>query len=272
VVPPEPLAPSAVLDAEAHVERGMLQVRLGNYSSAMADFNRAGQLDPKRPPWETVVRAYDQVIERNPKDARAYHERAEAHEWLGRWEQAIADHSRALELAPHKLSILVWRGRAYLRKGQQDKAAEDFRRAGALAPEELNRLARKLAASPDPWQRELSLAVEFARQAVRQTPGEARYWNTLGVAQYRVGEWEEAVRALDEAEKLAPGKWVGFNAFVLALCQQRLRDPAKAQGSYDRAVLWCQGNQDNLDSAQQQELKAFRVEAEALLKRPRHGP
>src|SRR5262249_4354891 len=272
VVPPEPLAPSTVLDAEAHVERGLLQVRLGNYGSAMADFNRAGQLNPKRPPWETGARAYDHVIERNPKDARASPQRAEAHERLGHWEQAIADHSRALELAPHKLSILVWRGRAYLRTGQEDKAAEDFRRAGALAPEELNRLARKLAASPDPWQRELSLAVEFATEAVRQAPREARYWSTAGVAPYRVGEWEEAVRALDEAEKLAPGNWVGFNAFVLALCQQRLHDPAKAQGSYDRAVRWCQENQGQLSDDQQQELKAFRAEAEALLKAPPPGP
>ena len=59
----------------------------GSTHSATADFNRASALDPKRPPWEEVVRAYSQVIERNPEDAEAYHLRAHAHERLGQWEQ-----------------------------------------------------------------------------------------------------------------------------------------------------------------------------------------
>jgi tetratricopeptide (TPR) repeat protein len=272
VLLPEPLPASDVLDAEAHVERGLLQMRLRNYGGAMADFHRAARLDPTRPPWETAVHAFGLAIERDPQDASAYHERAEAHERLGHWEQAIADHSRAFELAPDRLSILVWRGRAYLRTGQEDKAAEDFHRAGALGPEELSRLAWKLATAPDPWPRELSLAVELAERAVRREPAEGTYWNTLGVAHYRLGEWAAAIQALEEAEKVAPGQCLGFNAFFLAMCHHQLGDPVKARDCYDRAVRWCQENHGELSSQQHQELKAFRAEAEALLKAPAPGP
>jgi tetratricopeptide (TPR) repeat protein len=98
------------------------------------------------------------------------------------------------------------------------------------------------------------------------------YWTTLGVAHYRLGEWQAALKALEEAEKLAPGRSFGSMAFFLAMCHHQLGDLAKAQQHYDRAVRWCQENQDKLDSARQQQLKAFHIEAEALLKRPRDGP
>src|SRR5262249_49763160 len=157
-------------------------------------------------------------------------------------------------------SMLVWRGRAYLRTGQEDRAAEDFRKAGALNPEEASRLARKLATSPDPWHRELTLAVELAQQAVRQAPAGATYWNTLGVAHYRTSAWKAAVRALEEAEKLAPGKSLGFNALFLAMCRQQLDDPAGGREDYERAVRWWQENEGKLSAQQQREFQAFRAE------------
>src|SRR5262249_49270797 len=115
-------------------------------------------------------------------------------------------------------------------------------------------------------------AVELAKQVVRQAPREAVYWKTLGVAHYRSGEWEAALKALEEAEKVAPGRYFGSHAFFQAMCHHQLAVPAKAKAQYDRAVRWCQEDPDDLASAQQRELEAFRAEAEALLKRPRHGP
>jgi tetratricopeptide (TPR) repeat protein len=238
----------------------------------MADFNLASTLDAKRPPWEEVVHAYAQAIERNPKDAEAYHQRAHAHERLGHWKDALDDHSRAIQLASRNLALHICRGKAYLRLGEKDKAVEDFRKAGTLKPKEANNLAWELVTSPDPLHREPGLAVELAKQAVRQAPGEDIYWNTLGVAHYRVGDWEAAIQALEEAEKLAPGKYFSFNAFFLAMCHHQLGDPAKAKEHYDRAVRWCQENQGKLSTAQQEKSKAFRAEAEALLKAPPPGP
>ena len=129
-----------------------------------------------------------------------------------------------------------------------------------------------LATSPDLLEREPSLAVELAEQATRQVPGEASYWTTLGIAHYRAGEWQAAVEALEEAEKLTPGERFSLNAFVLALCHHQLGDPVEARDFYDRAVRWGQENQSKLSAQQQQELKDFRREAEALLQAPPPGP
>jgi tetratricopeptide (TPR) repeat protein len=150
--------------------------------------------------------------------------------------------------------------------GQKDKAAEDFRKAGAQKADVANRLAWDLATSPDPLEREPTLALDLAKQAVRQAPEEAIYWNTLGVAHYRAGEWQAAIPALEQAEKLAPGKYLGFNALFLAMSHHHLGDPAKARDHYDRAVRWCQESEARLPADLQQELKAFRAEAEAVLR------
>src|SRR5262249_38924976 len=265
----EPLPPSKELDAQAYFERGLLHVQLRSYSKAAADFKRAGELDHARLPWEELVRAYSLVIERNPQDADAYHQRADARERMGQWKDAIADHSQAIERAPMHLPFLVCRGKAYLRMGENDKAAADFRKASQDKPDQLNQLAWELATSANLLHREPTLAVELAKQAVRKMPGEPMYWNTLGAAHYRTGEWHDAVKALEEAERLAPDKYFGFNAYFLAMCHNQLGDIAKAKDYFDRAVRWCQENQGKLSATYYQELEAFRSEAESLLKEPR---
>src|SRR6266849_1737869 len=168
------LPPSKELDAEAYFERGLLLVQLGHF--AWSDIDRVRALDAKVLRWDAVRDACAQVIERNPKDAATYHLRAHTHEWLGQWAQAVADHSRAIQLAPQRVDYHVCRGRAYLRTGQMDKAEQDFREAGEQKPATANTLAFEIIASPNPLDRERSLALELAKQAIRQAPGEAMYW------------------------------------------------------------------------------------------------
>jgi serine/threonine protein kinase/WD40 repeat protein/tetratricopeptide (TPR) repeat protein len=264
----EPLLPSKELDAQAYFERGLLHVQLRSYSKAAADFKRAGELDHTRLPWEEAVRACSQVIEQNAQDAEAYHQRAHARERLGHWQDAIADHSQAIERAPMHLAFLVCRGKAYFHMGENDKAAADFRTASQDNHVLANQLAWELATLPNLLNREPTLAVDLARQAVRQMPGEPMYWNSLGVAHYRTGDLHSAVEALEEAERLAPDKYFGFNAYILAMCHHRLGDTAKAKDYFDRASRWCQKNRSKLSATHVRELQAFRADAESLLRAP----
>src|SRR5262249_15870780 len=151
-------------------------------------------------------------------DVSVYRLRASMYERLSQWEKAIEDLGEVIRRAPQVVSARISRGKAYLRLGQKDRAAEDFLQAGQRSPQWANGLGRELATSPDPALRESGLAVQVAKQAVRQAAGEPTYWNTLGVAHYRAREWRAAIDALEEAEKRAPAKYFGFNAFFLAMC------------------------------------------------------
>src|SRR5205823_5591920 len=137
-------APSAELDAQAHLDRGLLGVRLRRYAAAADDFKRADRLAPQRISWDEVAHAYSEVMERHSEDAEAYHQRAHALGRLGQWDKAVADYTRAISLAPQSPDLLACRGRAYRQLGQTDKAAEDFRKAGEQKAELANRLAWEL--------------------------------------------------------------------------------------------------------------------------------
>ena len=63
------------------------------------------------------------------------------------------------------------------------------RQFAALA---LNNTAWLLATCPDPELRDHAEAVKHARHAIELEPNNGNTWNTLGVAYFRLGDWEEA--------------------------------------------------------------------------------
>src|SRR5262249_43709866 len=162
--------PSKELDAEAYFERALFLVELRHPHSPWSDFDRIRALNPKVLRWDQVLQVCTQVIERHPEHAKTHRLRAHTHEYLGQWAQALADHSRSIKLAPQSLDYLICRGRAYLHTGQMEKAEQDFRKAGEQKPATANLRAFEIIASPNPLDRERSLALELAKQAIRQVP------------------------------------------------------------------------------------------------------
>jgi serine/threonine protein kinase len=125
-----------------------------------------------------------------------------------------------------------------------------------------NNMAWWLATCPIPQLREPAKAVELARRAVEKARPQHRgmFWNTLGVALYRAGDWKAAIEALGQSERLSPDKRVALNAFFLAMAHWRLGDRERARTWYDRAVAWMDKNRPR-----DQELARFRAEAASLL-------
>jgi tetratricopeptide (TPR) repeat protein len=67
-----------------------------------------------------------------------------------------------------------------------------------------NDLAWVLATCSDPKVADGRRAVELARKAVELAPDDRNYWNTLGVAYSRIGDWKGAVQAWRNATPWAP--------------------------------------------------------------------
>ena len=63
------------------------------------------------------------------------------------------------------------------------------------------------------------------------------YWNTLGVAHYRAGEFQSALVALSRSVELRSGG-DGADHFFLAMAYERLGDRKQARIWYDKAVQW----------------------------------
>jgi tetratricopeptide (TPR) repeat protein len=116
-----------------------------------------------------------------------------------------------------------------------------------------------LATNPDPALRDGKLAVALAKQAVDLNKSNAFYWQTLAWAQYRAGDWKEAIAAMEKVKHLgsagASTEW-----FLLAMAHWKLGNKVEARKWYDQAVVWMEKNQPTSE-----ELRRFRVEASRLL-------
>jgi serine/threonine protein kinase/WD40 repeat protein len=101
-------------------------------------------------------------------------------------------------------------------------------------------------------------ALTLARRAVELFPNQAASLNTLGVAQYRVGHFADAVATLQKSQAL--GNRIADDLFFLAMAHWRLGDNPQARTCFQKAVEWMEKNQPA-----DYELLRFRAEAAALL-------
>jgi WD40 repeat protein/tetratricopeptide (TPR) repeat protein len=214
--------------------------------------------------WSQVVADADQVLKDHPDRIRALHWRAVAYQRLGQHAKAIADLTAALLAFPRDCRLCKLRAESYEALGDKALAAADRQKVEELAPDNpnsLNTKARLLLTGP-PAQRDAEAAVKLAQRAVELVPNEARYVNTLGVAQYRTGQWVEARAALERSLALGDGRWDAFDLFFLAMCHHKLGQPEQAKDCFDRAVSWVAGRK-GLFPGHVEELRAFKAEAEA---------
>ncbi len=101
--------------------------------------------------------------------------------------------------------------------------------------------------------------VELAKTTVQSDPKHSLCWKTLGVAQYRAGDWQAAIAALDKSMSLGQ-KDVALTSFYLALAHWHLGDKAQARRWYDQARQRMDKNRSDDEG-----LRRLRAEAAALL-------
>jgi tetratricopeptide (TPR) repeat protein len=192
--------------------------------------------------------------------------RGHANEGLGGYSEAIADFTAALKEQPSNAHLLDCRGNNYLLLGRHDEAAADCRKSLEIQPEQVrpNRNLAWIAATGPAKFRDLPKALFFASRAV--TVGGNQPWShhCLGVVYYRLGRWQDAVKAFEKGLELRKGQTNAYFDFFLAMCQAKIGNTPRAREHYRRAVKWTEA-QKNLPPTSVKELKRFRAEAELVL-------
>jgi eukaryotic-like serine/threonine-protein kinase len=167
--------------------------------------------------------------------------------------------------APSRAALYDRLGRALEAAGRFREAREAFRRGLKLAgddPSLLNNLAWSLALQPDAPPRESAEAIELAKHALKVNPKEGAFWNTLGLAYLRAGQWPLATDAVNKSITMRPHGGDAADRFMLAMiCWRR--------GNKEAALDWYVQALDRLASDRQPDgaLLALRAEAQQLLGR-----
>jgi tetratricopeptide (TPR) repeat protein len=126
-----------------------------------------------------------------------------------------------------------------------------------------NIVAWKLATDPDPKVGDVfaAVAVKLANKAVESAPKDGSFWNTLGTAHYRAGNWKPAIDATKKS--LEYGLEHDLNWFILSMAHWQLGKKQLARRLYTLACRRMDNNNPN-----DVELRQFRREAAALMGLP----
>jgi serine/threonine protein kinase/WD40 repeat protein/Tfp pilus assembly protein PilF len=108
-------------------------------------------------------------------------------------------------------------------------------------------------------------ALTQARKAVELSPKSGRYFNTLGVAFYRSGQYGEAIPFLKKSLAASRGELDAFNLFFLAMCHARLGHQGEASKYRERASAWFSEHRGQLPDEWVHELTQFEEEAAKVL-------
>jgi tetratricopeptide (TPR) repeat protein len=127
-----------------------------------------------------------------------------------------------------------------MEKVRADQTIRDAVRQQALALAEnepdnakaLNERSRKVVRRPDGRSEQYQAALRQAEAACRVDPENADYRNTLGIAQYRAGKYEEARETLKKAEPVH--KDAPASLAFLAMAQHRIDKNEEAKATLAR--------------------------------------
>jgi len=197
--------------------------------------------------------------------------RAIAHTGLGHWESAMSDFQEAERLGVHwddalkMLMLQALPARRNTSSSSEADAVQQIREyftsvaASGTDVTALNAFAWDLVKTPTSDRSDAERAVQAAEMAMQISPDDWNALNTLGIAYYRVDEWQSSIEALERSIKRRNGG-DAFDWFFLAMAHWRLGDTADARAWYDKAVEWADANQPNND-----DLRGFRAETAGLL-------
>ena len=198
-------------------ERGLADIKTGNYRAAVDHFSKA--------------------IEAVPDDFEAYNNRGFAKIYSGDYEGAIEDCSRSIIINPDSAKAHHNRGLARLFTGEFDQAIVDFNQAIAINPRYVDAYSNRCLA----WARKEDYpeAIADCSEALHLNPRSAKALYSRGYARDRQGDPGGALRDYIQVLKVNPDYSEAFNsiAWILATSpDDRLRDGRRAVAYAEKAV------------------------------------
>jgi eukaryotic-like serine/threonine-protein kinase len=181
---------------------------------------------------DEAVGAFRAAVKLNPKAAGYYVNLGRALQSNNKPDEAIAVFRKAIELDSKYPAGYINLGHALF--GQKKlEAVAAYRTAIELNPNDadardslircLSELAWALATYAEPARRDPGRAVSMALEAVELAPQSEWAWQWLGWVQFRIGNWQGSIEALERSCKLHPGGAGDANQWiVLALAHAQL--------------------------------------------------
>ena len=195
-----------------YYNRGCTYADLQRHEEALADCNRAMQLDPNY--------------------AKAYLGRGVIHHKLRRYDRALADHNRAVQLDPADATAYNNRGLTYASLQRHNEALEDYDRAIELDRAYADAYNNR-GNLYDTLERYEEALADFTR-AIQLDPTYSRAYNNRGLTYQGLQFYQEALADFTRAIQLDPTYQLAY--FNRGLTYQNLQLYDEALADYSRAI------------------------------------
>ena len=168
---------------------GKVLKRQGKPAEAIAEYRKAEKIDP------TCGHVHRFI--------------ADAMASQGKPEDAITEYRKAFRLRPTDVNSLFEFEQLLKKRGRPEDVLAEFRELTRLNPEVVepqNALAWNLVVPRNRPRQDYEEALNHARTAVKLAPNDAEYINTLALAEYRVGHWNDSIAAANRSIELRKGR------------------------------------------------------------------
>jgi tetratricopeptide (TPR) repeat protein len=193
--------------------------------------------------WDRCLEDLVRAAALQPADWQAWQAQGQVHSLWGRWPAAAAAYGRAIEANPHEPELWCLYAGTLLLDGKVE-------RYGQVCTEMLARygqtddlhtwfhVAQACSLGPRPAA-DAAEPVAFAQRAVNAFPNLGWHLHTLGMAHYRAGQYDHAVRRFRESLDRDP-EWKGqaLNWLALALAEHRLGHAVEARAWLKKVNRW----------------------------------
>ena len=190
-----------------------------------AYINRSGAYRAKGD-LDRAIADLDKALQLDPKSATALTERASIYHAKGDLNRAIADFDAAIAARPHSAAVFYGRGEVYRAKNDLDRAIADYNRVVQLD----RNLAMVYRSRAEAYRGkgDLDKALADFNAALKFDPKSALLYVDRGVIYQIKGDFNQAIADYDEAIKRDPELAIAYNNRGLAFL---------AKGDFDRALV-----------------------------------
>ncbi len=212
----------------------------------------------KRDQLDEAVATLREAVRLRPDQVNAHIGLGVALWFHGNLDGAAAELKEAVRLGPLDFTAHNNLGALLLERDDDAGALAAFRTTVQLAPNNatcLANLAMVLSITQIESDRDPAQAVRLARRATEIEPGDARTWNSLGLASYRAADFDGCLAAMDKSFALSKGGRA-LDWCIYAMACERL-------GRHDSALEWLAKSLASHDEKSARDPKRDRAEAEA---------
>jgi Flp pilus assembly protein TadD len=197
-----------------HITRGQAFFKLGMINEAIADFNKAIEINPQYDfsynnrgsiyrflgNTKQAMRDFDRAIDLEPREILGYYNRGLTYILLGDYQQAIRDLNKVIELAPRRAEAYNSRGMVYSHLGNYAQAIIDIDKAIELDPEEAKAFNNRGMVYGHLGN--FTEAIKNINKAIELDPKYADAYFNRGIFYHKLGNLQQVVSDLRDAARL----------------------------------------------------------------------